>query len=230
VIGPAGTSPAVLTITPPARALPPQAVITAHSSEASAGGNAGAIALVLGSTDLIPAEKRLNFTLKADGSDHFASREIVEVAVAGSDATARLTVGNGLTLVDRDVMVANLVPAQALGLSAFGPLRARLLRNGVAGKWLPLGTLVRVPGLKQLSCPPGSDSAMACNLSGDGLYLLASVSAKPDFEDARSVPEGYPGFTLTVPHPVDGVLYIRLHDAPEVVNRLAVPGSESGSQ
>ena len=220
VIGPAGTTPAALTVTPPARALPPSAEIIAHSSEPAGGANAPAIPLVLGSPDLIPADKRLNFTLKADSPDNFAGHEVVEVAAGNGEATARLTLGNGLTLVDQNVMVASLVPAQGLNMSAFGPLRARLVRNGVAGKWLPLGTLVRVPGLKQLTCPGGP----ACNLSGEGLYLLASVATKPDFDDARSVPEGYPGFTLTVPRPTAGKLYVRLHDAPEVVNQIQVSG------
>jgi hypothetical protein len=57
-------------------------------------------------------------------------------------------------------------------------------------------------------------------LSGEGLYLLASVSARPDFEEAASVPEGYPGSSLSVPHPApDGALFLRLHDAPEIVNK-----------
>ena len=93
------------------------------------------------------------------------------------------------------------------------------MRGGVAGDWLSLGTLVRLPRLKQFACP--ANRSLACTLTGDGLYLLASVSTKPDFDNATSVPEGYPGFTLTMPRPAaDGIVFVRLHDAPEVVNRM----------
>jgi hypothetical protein len=224
IFGPEGIPPATLTVTPPARAPAPSATIVAHSSEPPSADKAPAIAIIAGSAAQIPADLRLNFTLKASANDHFTGRETVEVATATGDSTTRLTLGNGLTMVDQTVLVASLTPAQALGPSAFGALRARLVRGGTPGEWLDLGTLVRMPRLKALTCP--ADPATPCTLAGDALYLLASVAATPDFESATSVPEGFPGFTLTVPHPVAGTLYVRLHDAPEVVDRISV-GNEA---
>ena len=219
IVGPEGTVPARVTIAPPAKTPPPVAQIVARSSEPPRGDQALPVAIVLDSSDEIPADARLSFTLKASGKDLFTGHETVEIGTADGDDTVKLALGNGLTRVDSAAMVASLTPAQALGTSTFGPLRARLVRGGVAGDWLSLGTLVRLPRLKQFACP--ANRSLACTLTGDGLYLLASVSTKPDFDNATSVPEGYPGFTLTMPRPAaDGIVFVRLHDAPEVVNRM----------
>jgi hypothetical protein len=216
ILGPEGTPPASLSVVPPAKAAQPVAQIVAHSSAPMPIDPATTVEMALDSADEIPTDARLSFTLKAGGTERFNGHETVEVATVHGEVTARLTLGSGLTLVDPGVMIATLTPVQALGASAFGPLHTRLMRGGVAGDWLPLGTLVRLPRLKALTC-----SGAACSLTGEGLYLLASISAKPDFEGATSVPEGYPGSTLNVPSPgANGALYVRLHDAPEVVNRM----------
>jgi hypothetical protein len=221
IAGPEGTAPAQVTIAPQPRAPQPAADVAARSFTPVRADPASGVAVVPGNAEAIPAEARLSFTLKARGADRFTGRDSVEVSAANGEGLARLTVGSGLTLVDNGVMVASLTPGQALGSSAFGPLHARVVRGGVAGEWLPLGTLVRLPHLHQLTCP--TDPAAPCSLAGEGLYLLASLSARRDFEGAVSVADGYPGATLSVPHPAPGEdLYVRLHDAPELVSRLHV--------
>jgi hypothetical protein len=112
--------------------------------------------------------------------------------------------------------VARLDPARAFGPSAFGPLRFRVVADGVAGSWVPLATLVRLPRLVSLECPGTSD--VACRLSGSDLFLIDSVSADPQFHNPVQVPDGFPGNTLPVPHPVAGELFVRLRDDPAVVN------------
>jgi hypothetical protein len=225
VAGPEGIAPAHVTVASPVNALLPPVAVVARSSLPEAGSEAGTLPIVLADTGEIPANTPLSFTLKTNGEERFSGREVVEVGTAGTDMSTRLTFGNGLTLVDRSVLVATLTPAKALGTSAFGPLRARLVHGNLAGEWLDLGTLVRLPQLKRLACQAAAPGH--CTLTGDGLYLLASLSATRDFDNAVSVPEGYPGFSLIVPKPPrDGLLFLRLHDAPEAVNRLkAVPGS-----
>ncbi len=229
VSGPAGIPPAELSVALPAKAPPPSALVVAHSSELAHAEPAARLAIILDNADEIPADARLSFTLKASSAQLFSGHESVEISTADGDAVTRLALGSGLVRVDSAVMVASLIPAQGLGASAFGPLRARLVRNGVAGDWLNLGTLVRLPRLKQLACP--ANPAAACMLTGDGLYLLASVSATRDFDRATSVAEGYPGFTLSVPHPAtrDG-LFVRLHDAPEVINHMGAADTAAGSR
>ncbi len=219
--GPAGTTPATLTVAPPAKAPPPAARIIARFSEPPTPDPAMLPAIQLDDADEIPAGERLSLTLKAETGERFTGRETVEIGTTGSETIDRLTVGNGLTLVDQTVMVVTLTPAQALGSSAYGPLRVRLLRGDTAGAWLGAGTLVRLPRLKALTCP--ADPAAKCTLRGDALYLLASVSATREFDNAASVPEGYPATTLPVMRPArDGTLFVRLHDAPEVVNHIRI--------
>ena len=217
VNGPDGTSPAVLLVAPPARPAPPAAQIAARVSESP--GNEPGATIQLDGTDEFAAGARLSFTVKAQPGEHFSGHEVIEVGTSGSDTTAHLTAGNGLTLVDSTVMIATLTPAQLLGGSAYGPLRARLVRGDAAGDWLGVGTLVRLPRLKTLDC--AAAPATTCTLRGEALYLLASVAPTHDADSATSVPEGYPASTLTVTPPgPNGALYIRLHDAPEVINRV----------
>jgi hypothetical protein len=98
-----------------------------------------------------------------------------------------------------------------------------VVADGVAGSWLPLATLVRLPRLVSLECPGSSD--LACRLSGSDLFLIDSVSADPQFHNPVQVPDGFPGTTLPVPHPVAGELFVRLRDDPAVVN-AATLGAE----
>lgn len=223
--GPQGTSPATLMVAPPAKAPPPAARIVARFSEPPAAipnpAPDALPAIQLDDSDEIAANVPLSFTLKADPGEQFTGHEAVEVGTTGNDAIARLTIGNGLTLVDPTAMVASLNPSLALGGSAYGPLRARLVRGDVTGDWLGVGTLVRVPRLKSFDCP--TDPTAKCTLRGEALYLLASVSGTREFENATSVPEGFPATALSVVQPnTNGKLFVRLHDAPEMVNHLNI--------
>ena len=93
--------------------------------------------------------------------------------------------------------------------------------NGATGDWLPLGTLVRLPGFKELRCPRAA--AKPCTLTGTNLFLAASVSATSDFENPTDVPPDFTGTQLTVPHPANGVLYLKLRDDPATVQTLTLP-------
>ena len=89
--------------------------------------------------------------------------------------------------------------------------------------WLPLGTLVRLPGLARLQC--SSDPTSNCSLSGSNLFLLQSVSADPGFANANTVPDGFTGATLSVPHPAGsaGTLFLKLRDDPNPVDSAILP-------
>jgi hypothetical protein len=102
------------------------------------------------------------------------------------------------------------------GASSYGPLKYRVNAKGAAGDWQPLATLVRLPALKALECPATSE--VACKLSGSDLYLIDSVAGAADFSKAVTVPDGFLGSSLPVPHPSSGTLYLRLRDDPQVVN------------
>jgi len=92
--------------------------------------------------------------------------------------------------------------------------------DGVAGEWLSLGTLVRLPGFKELRCQ--HSVSKPCTLTGTNLFLARSISASDDFENAVDVPADFTGTQLIVPHPVNGVLYLKLRDDPETVQTLGL--------
>ena len=96
--------------------------------------------------------------------------------------------------------------------------------------WQPLGTLVRLPTLTHLQCT--SDVAAPCNLNGANLFLIQSISADPAFTTFSTVPDGFTGSTLPVPHPATamGPLFVRLRDDPGAVDVASVPTSSTTTQ
>jgi hypothetical protein len=80
---------------------------------------------------------------------------------------------------------------------------------------------VRVPGLKELQCP--RTTVKPCMLSGTDLFLATAISAEPTFDNAVSVPPEFTGTQLAVPHPVKGVLYLKLRDDPAGQETLTLP-------
>jgi hypothetical protein len=125
-------------------------------------------------------------------------------------------------LEDARTALGVVEPLARFGPSAFGPVRARAVSaDGVPGDWMPLGTLVRLPGFKELHCP--HTSAKACILSGTNLFLVESVSGSADFTNPIEVPPDYTSVQLAVPHPTNGTLYLKLRDDPDTVQTLSMP-------
>ncbi|WBO21932.1 hypothetical protein [Sphingomonas abietis] len=233
IAGPAGSPTDRLTLSPPA---PPEGMavsLIAHAIQRPQA--APPVPITLGSDTEIPGDATFTFSLRADKGGRFTGKETVEIAADSGGGTATLSTASGLRLADRQVMLATIEPAKALGVSAFGPLRARIVRDGAAGDWIPLGTLVRLPRLRQLDCPsspapapsapaspaaPVPTPAQTCTLSGDDLFLIAAVSTTPGFEQPAEVPDGYPGTTIAIPHPANGALYLRLRDDPATVSKI----------
>lgn len=203
-----------VTVDPPR----PQAVLLNKGVQFD--GAAQPVPVVLGSPDDLPVQGHLVFFLKSTTPSHFSRDEKVEVASADSSFHATLDLADGnLMLEDSSTAVATVDPLKSFGLSAFGPLRARVVgADGAAGDWIPLGTLVRLPGFKDLRCPRAQ--SRPCQISGSNLFLAASFSATPDFADPTEVPLDFTGTELEVPHPVNGALYIKLRDDPSTVQTL----------
>jgi len=175
----------------------------------------------LANADELPQDAKLTFSVRAQTPATFVRDEEIEVAMADESASTLLSIANGaVTLENSKVAVATLDPTRALGSSAFGPLIFRTIVNGVAGDWQPLATLVRLPALRELKCPASAE--LACKLSGSSLFLVQSVSSDADFKHAVEVPDGFPGYSLPVPHPVNDVLYVKLRDDPTVVSRATL--------
>jgi hypothetical protein len=177
----------------------------------------------LSSPDDVPVEGRFVFFLRSNVPVKFPRNEKVEVAaVDGSFRTVLSLADGSLMLEDAKTAVGNVDPLARFGSSAFGPIEARAISAAdVTGDWLPLGTLVRLPGFKQLRCP--RNIAKTCALTGTNLFLAMSIAATNDFENATDVAPEFTGMQLSVPRPVNGVLYLKLRDDPSTVQTLTMP-------
>jgi len=186
----------------------------------------GAVQLI-GAGEIQRGDK-LVFSIRAKAPLRFAGDEKIEIARAGDDAQdavlATLDSRQGLELEDSEVLLATLDTGAGLPASTFGPLRFRLVRGDDASEWQPLSTLVRLPTLREMKCPPGRGSI--CELSGSGLFLIDSLSPSAGFEHPITVPVGFTGDTLRVPHPASGHLYIKLRDDPATISELGFPLKE----
>jgi hypothetical protein len=170
----------------------------------------------------LPLDATLIFSLRSVTPAAFAHDATVDIATGDESSFTTLTLANGgLTLENAQVAVATFNPAKAFGASAFGPLKYRVSAKGVAGDWQPLASLVRLPQLKELTCPPTPD--LACKLVGTNLFLIDSVADTPASKHPGSVPDGFLGSALPVPHPNGGPLYVRLRDNPQVANPMTMP-------
>ena len=181
----------------------------------------GGAAIRLGDPDELARGVQLTLSVRVEPPTRLDGHESVEVAGADGAAVATLTPSSGLTQEDAQVLLATLDTGRALGASTFGPLQLRLVQDGAASDWQPIGALVRLPSLRELKC---REAGRGCELVGDDLFLLDAVSSDPAFDHAARVPEGFPGHVLPVPHAAAGhLLYIRLHDDPKVVSEATFP-------
>lgn len=199
------------TLKAPVRIVParPEAALIATSLERI--GPAASLPLTLSDTSFVPHDARLTFSLRAAGATRFASGDRIEVE--GIETAARTSLP--LRLQDDRVAIAALDPASALGDSARGPLRFRLVKGSVTGDWHPLATLVRLPRLSAVTC--AQDHA-TCTLAGSDLFLIDRVGGSA----GEMVPDGFTGNTLQVPRPADGTLLLHLRDAPDAAATVVV--------
>ena len=206
----------------PVSVEPPRPQVTLLSKGTQDEASADPSPVHLGSPNDLPIERRLVFFLKSRTPVNFPRDQKVEVAAADNSFHTMLSVSDGtLVLEDASTALGVVEPLAQFGSSAFGPLQARAISaDGTPGEWISLGTLVRLPGFKELHCP--HNPARPCSLTGTDLFLAESVSASPDFDNAVEVPMDFTGTQLAVPHPVNGMLYLRLRDDPETVQTLAL--------
>lgn len=176
----------------------------------------------LGSPNDLPVGRRLVFFLKSKTPTTFPRDEKVEVAATDDSFHTTLSLSDGtLMLEDANTALAVVEPLAKFGSSAFGPVQARAISSdGVAGDWLSLGTLVRLPGFKELHCP--RSLSRPCILTGTNLFLAQSLASSADFDNSVDIPADFTGTQLTVPHPVNGLLYLKLRDDPATVQTLGL--------
>jgi hypothetical protein len=207
----------------PVHVEPPRPQVTLLSKGEQDDGSAAPSPVHLGSADDLPLSGKFVFFLKSLVPQKFPRNQDVEVAAAdGSFRTVLSLTDGSLMLEDARTALGVVDPMVRFGPSAFGPVRARAVSaDGVPGDWMPLGTLVRLPGFKELQCP--HSTAKSCFLSGSNLFLVDSISASADFSNPTEVPADFTGAQVAVPHPVNGALYLKLRDDPGTVQTLSMP-------
>jgi hypothetical protein len=210
-------------------ARPRVTLISKYMQEDGGAGNEAAKSNIqILNPDELPQNAVLLFSLKAETPENFSRAEEIEVATKDGTYSTMLTLTSGLTLQDRHIAVAKLDPAKAFGSSAFGPLRFRVVADGVDGDWQPLGTLVRLPNFDSLKCDVDPD--VACKLRGSNLFLVDSIAQNQQFTNPVQVPDGFPGGVLAVQLPIDGgEFYVKLRDDPSVVNVVTLTAEISGA-
>ena len=202
---------------------PPRPEVTLLNKGVQQDASAAPSPVHLDNADDLPVDGRLVFFLKSSVPADFPRNEKVEVAaVDGSFHTILSLSDASLMLEDAKTAMGAVEPLARFGPSAFGPVRVRAMSaDGVAGDWLPLGTLVREPGFKELRCP--RSVSKPCMMTGVNLFLASSIGASADLNNAVDIPPDFTETQLSVPHPVNGTLYVKLRDDPDTVQTLAMP-------
>jgi hypothetical protein len=128
---------------------------------AEAGGAGAAGTLQLTDANELPLGNPISFVLKAVTPATFGRNEHIEIATADGSLHTTLTLADGsLLLQDSATVLGTFNPLNSFGRSAFGLLQLRPVdATGALGNWSPLGTLVRVPELKSLTCPAAAEGA-----------------------------------------------------------------------
>lgn len=205
-----------------AKVLPPRPVVALIARNVRRSQPPGPLEIRLDASQ-IPEDAVVTFSFRALRPAALSPKLQVEVATADGRGAVTLTPQDGVTLEDADIAVASLDLKKAFGGALFGPLQFRLVQDGGASDWQPLGKLVRAPSLTGLAC---DDGAKVCKLTGDRLFLLQAVAADPGFAHPTTVKPGFAGDELTVPRPAAGRLYARLRDAPDAVASVEVSASD----
>ena len=193
----------------------------------------------LSSKDDLPVSAHVAFSLRTEKP--MPRDGVVELASEDGALSTKLSVASGsLVLEDKHTVLAELDPEKVFGRSAFGPVRLRLVQqDGTSSDWVPLGTLVRLPGLQQLQCAPGTAAGAAataaaaasgstaasptdCTLSGTSLYLIREVAVDAGFEHPTEVPDGFVGTSLEIPRPSGGQFFLKLRDDPEQTDAVVM--------
>jgi len=213
----------VITLTTLVDAARPRATLIGKSVQPSP--SAGLSNVQLADPGELPQDATLVFSIRAQTPAAFSHDETIDVATGDESFISSLSLANGgLALENSHIAVATFNPLKAFGASAYGPIKFRVNAKGIVGDWQPLASLVRLPMLKALDCPPTPE--LACKLSGSNLYLIDSVSGQADFASSVAVPDGFLGAALPVPHPAAGILYLKLRDNPQIVNPAALSAQQ----
>lgn len=181
----------------------------------------GMLPIALRPEDAFAQDSRVTFAFHLDAATSLTGRESIEVATAAGDAVAQIVAGHGYDLQDPTTGIVTFVPVEALGASAHGPLKFRIIREDGASRWSPLGTAVRLPDVQSIACT----SAAGCIVTGTRLFLIESIATNDRFDGAQTIPDGYTDGAIQLApgqSPSKG-MFLRLRDAKGATGTLVKP-------
>ncbi len=211
----------------PATVAPPRPQIELLSKSQPPLPGETADTLHLGSASDFMLGRKIVLFLRSQVPQTFPRQSRVEIAATdGSFQTTLSLADNSLMLEDAHTAVATFDPLARFGASAFGPIQLRVIApNGVAGDWIPLGSLIRFPNFDNLSC--FRSLARPCTLTGSNLFLIDAIGTTADMANAQQVPPEFTGTQLTLADlpRAQGVatIYLHLRDDPQPVQALVLP-------
>jgi hypothetical protein len=236
------------TLTAPVIVSAPRPIVSLLRKTVTAAPNS---VISLPNPDDLPLNATLTFTLKTPNPFPRNGQVEIETLDGTLRTVLTLAPSGGLLLQDPHTVVATLDPLRSFGPSAFGALHLRAIyplvprgqptttrpvpptdpataatpptddANVPASDWLPLATLVRLPTLTLLLCPP--DDTQPCTLTGSNLFLLESLSTDPTFANPVPVPDGYTGDPHTHPPPNAATVFLKLRDDPSTIDPAVLP-------
>ncbi len=174
--------------------------------------------IMLPADGVFAQDASISFAFHPDAAATLSGRETIEIATPASRSSATIQPGKGYELQDTTTGIVAFNPIEALGPLAYGPLRFRVVHDGIESRWSPLGTVVRLPSIRGIACSQGT-----CTLTGERLFLIKSLSATPDFQPAQDIPDGFVATSIAVGAVPDRRLFLRLRDAPQTVATVAAP-------
>src|SRR3546814_10528690 len=83
---------------------------------------------------VVPLGASLTFSFRAAPTTRLSGRETIEIATVDGRLSARIAPGAGYAVQNDTVGVVKADLATALGASAYGPIRFRILQDDVAGE------------------------------------------------------------------------------------------------
>jgi hypothetical protein len=177
----------------------------------------GLLPIALDSPQVFAQDARLSFAFHLDGMAKLTGRETIEIGTADGRVSTIIQPGKGYDLQDATTGIVAFDTTEALGPTAYGPLRFRVVADDTASAWTPLTTVVRLPEIRMTSCVRGKE----CRISGNRLFLIKAIGTTESFQQGQDVPDGFVATEIVTKPVQDGRIFLRLRDAPQSVASVA---------
>jgi hypothetical protein len=177
----------------------------------------GTVPITLPATQVFAQDARLTFAFNSGDSAALSGRETIEVATVDGRFATMILPGKGYDLQDATTGIVSFNTAEALGPTAYGPLRFRVVTDDTASTWTPLATIVRLPEIRAVAC----GRTRECRVNGNRLFLIKAIAANRDLKKSQDIPDGFVATEIVTPASADGRIYLQLRDAPETIASIA---------